>query len=82
MASVSLNLDPMLIERLKAQALQHGRTIDQEAADILLKNLPEIEPLPEYGLGSLIRARFVKAGVFDIPEVPREMGPEPIDFNT
>jgi antitoxin FitA len=72
MASVSLNLDPALIDRLKAQALQHGRTVDQEAADILLKNLPATKPLPEHGLGSYIHALFVEANEFDVPIVARE----------
>jgi plasmid stability protein len=83
MASVidKLEITPMLKARLAARANEHGRTVDQEAADILSKELEQDSPPKiKKGLGSAIHALFVEAGEFSIPEVPRELARDPIEF--
>ncbi len=73
------NLDDVLKSRLRAQASVHGRSMEDEARDILRAALHQDIP-PPGNLADAIRARFAPLGGFDMPEVPREPIREPSDL--
>jgi len=80
MASITIrNLDEPLKARLRVQAAMHGRSMEDEARDILRVALNK-EPLPPANLAAAIRARFASLGGVDLPEVPREKMREPPDL--
>lgn len=81
MASITIrNLDDALKARLRIQAANHGRSMEDEARDILrcvLNRAPE----PPGNLATAIRARFAPLGGFDMPDIPREPMREPPSFD-
>jgi antitoxin FitA len=80
-ASITIrNLDDSLKSRLRIQAAVHGRSMEDEARDILRSVLNQETP-PPVNLADAIRARFAPLGGFDIPEVPREPMREPPAFD-
>lgn len=80
MASITIrNLDEPLKARLRVQAAIHGRSMEDEARDILRTALNH-EPIPPANLAVSIRARFAPLGGVDLPDVPRESMREPPDF--
>jgi plasmid stability protein len=80
MTSITIrNLDESLKRRLRVQAALHGRSMEDEARDILRTALNH-EPAPPANLAAAIRARFAPLGGVDLPEVPREPMREPPDF--
>ena len=64
MASLTIrNLDEDLMARLRARAMQHGRSIEDEARCILLAALTvEAEPATGAALAKGIRARVAPTG--------------------
>jgi plasmid stability protein len=64
------NIDAALINRLRARAAMHGRSMEDEACEILRTVLSTELPLP-CNLGRTIHARFAKLGGIDLPEIPR-----------
>ena len=81
MASITIrNLEEPLKARLRVQAAVHGRSMEDEARDILRIALNR-EPLPPANLAAAIRARFGALGGVDMPDVPREPMREPPDFS-
>lgn len=81
MASITIrNLDEPLKARLRVQAATHGRSMEDEARDILRTALNH-EPVPPANLAAAIRARFAPLGGVDLPEVPREPMREPPTFS-
>jgi plasmid stability protein len=79
-ASITIrNLDEPLKARLRIQAAMHGRSMEDEARDILRTALSQ-ERAPPANLAAAIRARFAPLGGVDLPEVPREPMREPPDF--
>ena len=77
MARITIrNLDDPLKSRLRLQAAVHGRSIEDEARDILRSSLKQEVP-PPGNRTDTIRARFAPLGGFDLPEVPREPMREP-----
>ena len=81
MASITIrNLDDSLKSRLRIQAAIHGRSMEDEARDILRSSLNQ-EPQGPKNLGSAINALFKPLGGFDMPEVPREPMREPPAFD-
>lgn len=80
MASLTIrNLDETLKERLREQADRNGRSMQEEAREILAAALAG----PEHhaaGLGEAIRRRFQPYGAFDLPLPPREPLREPPDL--
>jgi plasmid stability protein len=79
-ASITIrNLDDPLKARLRIQAAVHGRSMEDEARDILRTALNQ-EPTQPADLAAAIRARFAPLGGVDLPEVPREPMREPPDM--
>ncbi len=63
------NLDEDLTGRLERRASRHGRSMEDEARDILQDILEEQEE-PRIGLGSRIAARFAGIGFdFEVQEL-------------
>ena len=81
MASITIrNLDDALKSRLRIQAAVHGRSMEDEARDLLRSALNQ-EPQEPKNLGTAINELFKPFGGFDLPEVPREPMPEPPSFD-
>lgn len=72
-------LDDRTKARLKARAARHGRSMSEEARDIL-----QCAVWTEEGhggnLAEAIRRRFARFGGVNLPEIPREPMREPPDF--
>ena len=80
MASITIrNLDEPLKARLRVQAAMHGRSMEDEAKDILRTTLNKT-PAPPVNLAAAIRARFASVGGVELPEMPRVPMREPPDF--
>jgi plasmid stability protein len=80
MASITIrNLDEPLKSRLRVQAAIHGRSMEDEARDILRVALNR-EPGKPVNLAAAIRERFAPLGGVELPDVPREALREPPDF--
>ncbi|HEY0283106.1 MAG TPA: hypothetical protein VGC27_10840 [Rhizomicrobium sp.] len=63
------NLEERVKERLRRQARRNGRSMEEEARDILRKAFPSRPVPPEEGLGTRLRRRFEGSGIdFEIPE--------------
>lgn len=72
MASITIrNLDDPLKARLRIQAAVHGRSMEDEARDILRSAL-SCEPTRQVDLAAAIRARFAPLGGVDLLIAPRE----------
>ncbi len=72
MASITIgNLDDALERRLRTQADSHGRSIEDEARDILRAALDR-EPPRKSGLAASIRAKIAPLGGVELPPVIRE----------
>ena len=81
MASITIpNLDDALERRLRAQADSHGRSVEDEARDILLAALDR-QPLRAGSLVASIRAKFAPLGGMELPIIPREPIREPPSFD-
>ncbi len=81
MASITIrNIDDGLKSRLRIQAAVHGRSMEDEARDILRSALNQ-ETAPPGNLADAIRARFAPLGGFDMPDIPREPIREPPSFD-
>ncbi|SCB58177.1 Plasmid stability protein [Rhizobium aethiopicum] len=80
MASMTIrNLDDGLKQRLRLRAATHGRSMEDEARDILRTALATSES-PAPNLADAIRARVVSAGGVELDIPPREPIREPPDF--
>ena len=81
MASITIRkLDEGLKSRLRIQAAIHGRSMEDEARDILRSSLNQESPQVR-NLAESIRARFAPLGGFDLPEITREPMREPPSFD-
>lgn len=70
MASITIrNLDDDVKRRLRVRAAQHGRSMEEEARDILRQVVGR--PTPPRNLGQAIHARFAALGGIDLPPTPR-----------
>ncbi len=80
MASIIIrNLDDALKARLRIQAAIHGRSMEDEARDILHSVL-SLHPQASVNLADAIHARFSSLGGVDLLDVPREPMREPPAF--
>jgi plasmid stability protein len=65
------NLDDDIKSRLKKRAEKHGRSLEEEAKEILRIALIENYEQP-LNLANMIEQRFANLGDFELPEIPRE----------
>ena len=80
MASITIrNLDDTLKSRLRVQAAVQGRSMEDEARDILRSALNR-EPARPGHLAASLRARFGRLGGVELPVTPREPMREPPSF--
>ena len=80
MASITIrNIEEALKSRLRVQAAIHGRSMEDEARDILRSALNR-EPARPGNLVASIRARFSRHGGVELPAVPCEPMREPPSF--
>lgn len=80
MAAMTIrNIDAAIKSRLRVRAARNGRSMEDEARDILRSTLCA-EPSTPSDLGQAIHARFAKFGGVDLPEIPREPIRDPVDF--
>lgn len=81
MASITIrNLDDVLKSRLRIQAAVHGRSMEDEARDILRSALSR-EPTRKSSLAASIRAKFAPLGGVELPVIAREPMREPPTFD-
>ncbi|MBV9590530.1 MAG: plasmid stabilization protein [Hyphomicrobiales bacterium] len=77
MASITIrNLEEPLKAKLRIQAATHGKSMEEEARDILRNALNRHAERPA-NLVTAIRARFAPLGGVELPEMPREPVREP-----
>lgn len=80
MASITIrNLDDDLKLRLRIRAAEHGRSMEEEARDILRRAMAE--PPPPRNLAAAIRGRFASLGGVELELPPREACREPLRFD-
>jgi plasmid stability protein len=76
MASITIrNLDEDLKRRLRIRAAEHGRSMEEEARDILRQVMSR--PAPSQNLGKAIHRRFAAIGGVELDLPPREAMPAP-----
>ena len=75
----SRNIDDAIKTRLRVRAALHGKSMEEEARDILRAAL-STEPVRPRDLGQAIHERFAALGGVDLPAVPREPSRLPPDF--
>ncbi len=81
MASITVrNLDEGLKRRLRIRAAENGRSMEQEAREILRAAL-DGEAAPAKGLGTAIHERFKPFGGVELEIPPREPMREPPRFD-
>ena len=82
MASMTIrNLGDKLKARLRVRAAQHGRSMEEEARDILQSALAA-EPTRNRSLVAAIRARIEPLGGIELKIEPREPMREPVKLET
>jgi len=80
MASITIrSLDDGLKARLRVRAARHGRSMEDEARDMLRTALAR-EKQPPLDLAAAIRRRFRPFGGVELATMPREPMREPPDF--
>ncbi|BBD66568.1 hypothetical protein NIES4072_61620 [Nostoc commune NIES-4072] len=65
------NLDDDIKYRLQERAEKSGRSLEEEAKEILRMALIENHEQP-LNLANMIEQRFANLGDFELPEIPRE----------
>ena len=79
MASITIrNLDDDIKQRLRLRAAEHGRSMEEEARDILRRMMGEAAP--PRNLAAAIRARVAPSGGVDLELPAREPMREPPHF--
>jgi antitoxin FitA len=80
MPSITIrNLDEALKTRLRVRAARHGRSMEEEARDILRAALNR-QRGNATNLVDRIRARLAPFGGFELPQIPREPMRSPPEF--
>ena len=81
MASITIrNLDPVIKERLRVRAAEHGHSMEAEARNILATAVGA-ERSREVNLAEAIRRRFAPLGGVDLELPPREPARDPPRFD-
>ena len=81
MASMTIrDIDEKLKAKLRIQAARHGRSMEDEARDILRTAL-SVEASRTKGLVEVIRARIEPLGGVELEIAPRVAMREPLDFD-
>jgi plasmid stability protein len=79
MATLTIrNLDDEVKRRLRVRAAEHGRSMEEEAREILRAGVGEA---PQAGLGDQIRALFAPLGGVELDLPPREPMRDPVTFD-
>ncbi|MEH2312306.1 MAG: plasmid stability protein [Nostoc sp.] len=65
------NLDDDIKSRLKKRAEKHGRSLEEEAREILCMALTENHEHP-INLATILEERFANLGDLELPEILRE----------
>ena len=79
-ASITIRkLDPKLKQKLRVRAAEHGRSMEEEAREILRAALAT-EPGSARRLVESIRKRFAHAGYVELALPPREPMRPPLDL--
>lgn len=73
------NIDDTIKNRLRVRAAMRGRSMEDEARDILRSALSTEVPRPR-NLGHAIQERFGTLGGVDLPDTPRDAIRPPVDF--
>jgi plasmid stability protein len=73
------NIDDVIKKRLRVRAAVNGRSMEDEARDILRSALSTDDPRPR-NLAQAIHERFGPLGGVDLPPMPREAIRPPVDF--
>ena len=74
------NVEPVLKERLRVRAAQHGSSMEAELR-VILKDVLSIEkPSHELSLGEAIHRRFLPLGGVDLEQHPWTPVPDPPNF--
>jgi antitoxin FitA len=73
------NIDDAIKNRLRLRAAMHGRSMEDEARDILRAALSTEIPRPR-NLGQAVSERFAELGGVDLPDTPREAIRPPVEF--
>lgn len=80
MASITIrNLDDEVKRRLRVRAAEHGRSMEEEAREILRHVVGEEKPA--HNLAAAIRARVAPLGGVELDLPPREPMREPPTFD-
>lgn len=80
MASITIrNLDDGLKRRLRVRAAEHGRSMEEEAREILREAIGK--PVVPTNLGEAIHLKFAALGGVELVLPPREPMPEPPAFD-
>lgn len=79
MASLTIrNIDDSLKTTLRLRAARHGRSMEEEARQLLRQAL--VQDRPSTGLGSRISRRFAAVGGVDLPDARRSTPRQPPTF--
>ena len=79
MASITIrNLDDDVKRRLRVRAAEHGRSMEEEARDILRQVVGQ--PSAPRNLGQAIHARFAALGGAKLPAPARAQAPRAAKF--
>ena len=80
MASIIIRrLDESAKERLRVRASRHGRSMEEEAREILKVALSG-KRATDRNLAEAIRRRFAPLGGVELPDIPREPMRQPPEF--
>ena len=80
MASITIrNLDDEVKRRLRVRAAEHGRSMKEEAREILRQVVGQEKPA--HNLAAAIRARVAPLGGVELDLPPREPMREPPEFD-
>ena len=72
MASLTIrNIDESLKATLRLRAARHGRSMEEEARQLLRQAL--VQDRPSAGLGSRVARRFSAVGGVDLPQINRSL---------